>query len=110
MYLNNGGSVSSSDYVGVYAIMEVIEEDGDRVNVGKLSTGAGGLPVEGGFIWKNDRGSAYVDPDTPTSAQRVYMDGCSVIFELLPRDRIHETRSEATHATPMSTRSSTTTF
>lgn len=75
MYLNNGGTVSDSDYVGVYAIMEVVEEGDDRVDVGGLiSSGAGGLPVDGGFIWKVDRGSAYVDPDNPTSAQRAYID------------------------------------
>ena len=76
MYLNsNGGQLNSSDYVGLYAITETIEEGEDRVDVGELSTGAGGVPVEGGFIWKNDRGSAYVDPDAPTSAQRRYIDG-----------------------------------
>ena len=74
MYLNRSGEVTSGDYVGVYAIMEVIEEDEDRVDVGKLSTGAGGIPVEGGFIWKIDRGSPYVDPQSPTSAQRSYID------------------------------------
>ena len=75
MYLNRGGTVGSSDYVGVYAIMEVIEQGNDRVDVEPLTTGAGGVPVEGGFIWKNDRGSAYVDPDSTTSAQRRYIDG-----------------------------------
>ena len=76
MYLNsNGGTLSASDYVGVYAIIEVVEQGDDRVNVEPLTTGAGGLPVEGGFIWKNDRGSAYVDPESTTSAQRSYIDG-----------------------------------
>ena len=73
MYLNRSGTVSSSDYVGVYAIIEVIEAGDDRVDVGDLSTGAGGQPVEGGFIWKNDRGSAYVDPDPANSRQRSYI-------------------------------------
>ena len=75
MYLNSGGTVSESDYVGVYAIMEVIEQGDDRVDVEELTSGAGGQPVTGGFVWKNDRGSAYVDPDNPTSAQRSYIDG-----------------------------------
>ena len=75
MYLNNGGTLSSSDYVGVYAITEVIEQGDDRVDVEELTTGAGGLPVEGGFIWKNDRGNAYVDPESTTSTQRRYIDG-----------------------------------
>ncbi|MCA9212788.1 MAG: lamin tail domain-containing protein [Planctomycetales bacterium] len=73
MYLNTSGDVGSRDYIGVYAITEVIEEGEDRVNVGELSSGAGGQPVEGGFIWKNDRGNAYVDPDPTTSRQRSYI-------------------------------------
>ncbi|MEM7314477.1 MAG: CotH kinase family protein, partial [Planctomycetota bacterium] len=76
MYLDlNGGQLTQSDYVGVYAITEVIERGVDRVDVESLSTGAGGLPVEGGFVWKNDRGSAYVDPENPTSSQRSHIDG-----------------------------------
>ena len=73
MYLNRSGTVSTSDYVGVYAIMEVIEAGKDRVDVGDLSTGAGGQPVEGGFVWKNDRGSEFVDPDPANSRQRTYI-------------------------------------
>jgi hypothetical protein len=76
MYLNsNGGELNSSDYAGVYAIIEVIERGDDRVDVEPLATGAGGVPVQGGFVWKNDRGSSYVDPETTTSAQRQYIDG-----------------------------------
>ncbi len=76
MYLNTGGGdVTVSDYVGVYAIMEVVEAGDDRLHVGKLSTGAGGVPVSGGFVWKNDRGSPYVDPETLTAAQQAYVDG-----------------------------------
>jgi hypothetical protein len=74
VYLNtNGGRLNASDYRGVYAIMEVIERDDERVDVERLSSGAGGLPVTGGFIWKNDRGSAYVDPEGPNTAQRGYI-------------------------------------
>lgn len=62
-------------YNGVYAIVEVIERDDDRVDVEPLTTGAGGQPVEGGFIWKNDRGSAYVDPENLNANQRRYVDG-----------------------------------
>lgn len=76
MYLNTGGGdVTVSDYVGVYAIMEVIEAGDERLDVGDLSTGAGGVPVSGGFVWKNDRGSPYVDPETLTAAQQAYIDG-----------------------------------
>ncbi len=76
MYLNSdGGELTSSDYVGLYAIIEVVERDDDRIDVEPLTTGAGGVPVTGGFVWKNDRGSAYVDPEAPTTAQRQYIDG-----------------------------------
>ncbi|MBE3096092.1 MAG: lamin tail domain-containing protein [Planctomycetes bacterium] len=74
VYLNaNGGQVTASDYVGLYAVMEVIESGDDRVDVEPLSTGAGGVPVQGGFIWKNDRGSPYVDPELPNAAQQTYI-------------------------------------
>ena len=74
MYLDaNGGQVTASDYVGVYTVMEVIESGDDRVDVEPLSTGAGGVPVQGGFIWKNDRGSPYVEPEVPNAAQQTYI-------------------------------------
>ncbi|MCA9170431.1 MAG: CotH kinase family protein, partial [Planctomycetales bacterium] len=74
MYLDsNGGTLDTGDFVGLYAITEVIEEGDDRVDVGTLTTGAGGVPVQGGFIWKNDRGNAYVDPESPTTQQRTYI-------------------------------------
>ncbi|MCH8923701.1 MAG: CotH kinase family protein, partial [Planctomycetes bacterium] len=74
VYINfNGGRLHASDYRGVYAIMEVIERDDERVDVERLSSGAGGVPVTGGFVWKNDRGSAYVDPEGPSTAQRGYI-------------------------------------
>ena len=76
MYLNaNGGAVTASDYVGVYTVMEVIEQGDDRVDVEDLSTGAGGLPVEGGFAWKNDKSGLYISPEDPNTAQRSYIDG-----------------------------------
>jgi hypothetical protein len=74
MYLNaNGGDVTAADYVGLYVIMEVIESGDDRLDIDGLSTGAGGVPVSGGFIWKNDRGSPYVEPELPTTAQSIYI-------------------------------------
>ena len=74
MYLDSGGGVvTASDYVGIYAIMEVVEAGDDRVDVEPLSSGAGGVPVHGGFIWKNDRGSPYVEPEAPNSAQTSYI-------------------------------------
>lgn len=64
----------NGSYFGVYAIIETIERDDDRVDVEPLTSGLGGVPVEGGFVWKNDRGSAYVDPENVTTAQRQFID------------------------------------
>ena len=77
MYLDSGGGqVTAADYVGVYAIMEVVESGDDRLDVEPLiSSGAGGVPVDGGFLWKNDRGSPYVDPEVLTSSQQTYVNG-----------------------------------
>ena len=78
VFLNtNGGEVSQSDYVGIYAFMEEIKKGPDRVDVEELTSGAGGLPVEGGFIWKFDRDSPYVypRPEEMTSQQQSYIDG-----------------------------------
>ncbi|MGB2820953.1 MAG: CotH kinase family protein, partial [Phycisphaerae bacterium] len=78
MYLNaNGGEVTASDYVGVYALMEVVERGDDRVDIEALSSGAGGVPVDGGFAWKKDKSGKYVEPEDPNSAQRSFIDGYS---------------------------------
>ena len=75
LYLNiGGGQLSGSDYYGAYAIMEVIEQGDDRIDIEDLSSGAGGVPVSGGFAWKQDRGSHYVEPEDPNYAQRSYID------------------------------------
>ena len=75
VYLNsNDGSVSYSDHVGVYAITEVIEGGDERVDIEDLSSGAGGVPVTGGFIWRNDRDVRYQEPEVPTTAQRTAID------------------------------------
>ena len=76
MYLNaNGGEVTAADYVGVYAVMEFIESGDNRVDVEGLSSGAGGVPVDGGFAWKKDKTGTYIEPEDPNSAQRSYIDG-----------------------------------
>ncbi len=58
VFINTGGGNLSyaSDYVGVYALMEKIKRDGDRVDVRKLSPGDTSEPeVTGGYLWKKDR-------------------------------------------------------
>ncbi|MDG1891581.1 MAG: CotH kinase family protein [Verrucomicrobiota bacterium] len=57
VFLNtNGGAVNSSDYYGVYAFMEKISRDEDRVNVERLFPEHDRPPgITGGYILKIDR-------------------------------------------------------
>jgi hypothetical protein len=57
MFLNtNGGSVTMSDYVGVYVFMEKIKRDKNRVDIAKLEPVDNTEPaVTGGYIIKNDK-------------------------------------------------------
>ena len=57
LYLNTGGgTLSSSDYYGVYALMEKISRDADRVDVERLFVEHKKEPeVSGGYIFKIDR-------------------------------------------------------
>jgi len=57
MFLNtNGGSVTMSDYVGVYVLMEKIKRNRNRVNITKLDPADNTEPaVTGGYIIKNDK-------------------------------------------------------
>ena len=57
VYLNTGGgALSSSDYYGVYALMEKISRDADRVDVERLFEEHKKEPdVSGGYIFKIDR-------------------------------------------------------
>jgi hypothetical protein len=57
VYLNTGGgALSSSDYYGVYALMEKISRDADRVDVERLFGEHKQEPdVSGGYIFKIDR-------------------------------------------------------
>ncbi len=57
VYLNTGGgALSSSDYYGVYALMEKISRDADRVDVERLFAEHKQEPdVSGGYIFKIDR-------------------------------------------------------
>ena len=57
VYLNTGGgTLSSADYYGVYALMEKISRDADRVDVERLFDEHKKEPdVSGGYIFKIDR-------------------------------------------------------
>ena len=57
VYLNqNGGAVGSSDYWGVYVLMEKIKLGEDRVDIARQDSGTGEEPeVTGGYIFKKDR-------------------------------------------------------
>lgn len=56
----NGGSVDSSDYLGVYVLMENIKIDNDRVDIAQLDPTDNTEPdITGGYIIKIDRGSGW---------------------------------------------------
>jgi hypothetical protein len=61
VFLNTGGgSISDSDYFGVYVFMERVKRDPKRVDVAKLPPDAAAEPeITGGYIWKKDK----FDPD-----------------------------------------------
>jgi len=93
VFLNTGGSLSYSDYFGVYSLMETIERDDNRVDVAPLDplNPDHNTPpeVSGGYIFKVDRDDpnspdtfsagglslVYVDPDVKelTSQQKSYL-------------------------------------
>jgi len=97
VFMNTGGgNISySSDYVGVYSLMEKIKRDGDRVDVRKLSSGDTNEPeVSGGYLWKKDRldpgdggfsvnsmgrfGWVYPKEDNVVAAQQTWLRGTSM--------------------------------
>lgn len=57
VYVNTGGgTLSSSDYHGVYSLMEKIKRGADRVDVERLTAGAETEPeITGGYMLKIDR-------------------------------------------------------
>ena len=57
LYMNTGGgALSTADYYGVYALMEKIDRDSDRVDVEKIFSEHKSSPeVSGGYILKIDR-------------------------------------------------------
>lgn len=89
-YNPNGGDVSMADYRGVYVFMENIKANEDRVPIKRLDPCDTAEPaVTGGYIWKKDKGAnadvtfstireghtmAFVEPDAPSSRQRIWLD------------------------------------
>ena len=61
VFLNHdGGSLSSSDYYGVYVFMEKIKQGPGRVDVAELPDSVTSEPdISGGYVWKLDK----PDPD-----------------------------------------------
>jgi hypothetical protein len=60
MFLNtDGGTVSSSDYIGVYVFMEKIKRGADRVDIAALEPSDNAEPqISGGYIFKKDKPDA----------------------------------------------------
>ena len=54
---NNGGKLNySSDYRGIYVLMEKIKIDDNRVDIAELSPNDNAEPdITGGYIWKKDK-------------------------------------------------------
>lgn len=93
VYLNTqaSGSVSASDYIGLYSLTENLKRDADRIDIDELTPEMDAEPeVTGGYILKVDRGGAndtqitggsqrilIVEPDADsvTTAQRNYIQG-----------------------------------
>ncbi|MCU0858944.1 MAG: CotH kinase family protein, partial [Pontiellaceae bacterium] len=65
VFLNyDGGSVSASDYCGLYVLLEKIKIGPDRVDIKKLSPAADTEPdISGGYLWKKDKMEAIDDPN-----------------------------------------------
>ena len=74
VFLNHGGgSISDSDYYGVYVFMEKIKRAGGRVDIADLPDSVNSEPdISGGYIWKKDK----LDPGAQTfSAAGTMMTG-----------------------------------
>ncbi|MBM4151929.1 MAG: hypothetical protein FJ220_00195 [Kiritimatiellaceae bacterium] len=55
----DGGSISATDYNGLYVLMEKIKIGPDRVDIQKLSPSATNAPdITGGYLWKLDKAEA----------------------------------------------------
>jgi len=57
VFLNyDGGSLTASDYFGVYVLMEKIKIDPNRLDIDKVSPAADSEPdISGGYLWKKDK-------------------------------------------------------
>ncbi|MBN2312276.1 MAG: CotH kinase family protein [Sedimentisphaerales bacterium] len=64
VFLNTGGGgISSSDYIGVYVLMEKIKRGENRVDIAELEPSHNGEPeISGGYIFKKDK----LDTGEPT--------------------------------------------
>jgi hypothetical protein len=59
VYLStDGGPIVQEDFLGFYTVMERIKRGKARVDVKKLSTGATGSDLTGGYILRDDKGPA----------------------------------------------------
>jgi hypothetical protein len=94
-------SMSMSDYLGVYAIMERIERGQDRVDIAKLNQLTDSEEkITGGYIFKKDKAPHdvtlrtrterqtldFVDPPDPTKAQKNYLTDYINAFEVALHD------------------------
>ncbi|MCZ6765330.1 MAG: CotH kinase family protein, partial [bacterium] len=91
MFLStNGGVLTSSEYVGVYVLMETVKRGKDRVDIERMSPSENSDPeVTGGYLLRFEpsnivpdsieatrwKAVEILDPDPPTQQQRDYIGG-----------------------------------
>lgn len=81
------GSLTGSDYFGVYSFMEKITRGSDRVNVENLTTVDNALPnVQGGYMFKVDRLDAGEVGLRPLAGQSFGGAGANVLAWVNPRE------------------------
>ena len=70
----NGGSLSNSDYVGTYVLMEKIKRDNNRLDIAELTPSDKSEPeITGGYIWKKDKPGAGDRPFRTSRGQELRM-------------------------------------
>ncbi|MFC1759765.1 CotH kinase family protein, partial [Planctomycetota bacterium] len=70
----NGGSLSNSDYVGTYVLLEKIKRDNNRLDLAELTPSDNAEPeITGGYIWKKDKPGAGDRPFRTSRGQELRM-------------------------------------
>ncbi|MFN0129036.1 MAG: CotH kinase family protein, partial [Verrucomicrobiales bacterium] len=116
----DGGSVTASDYRGVYVLIEKIKRDSERVAIEKLNPlMTDPALISGGYIFKKDKAGIgntsfststygqtfqFVEPETPNAAQLGWLNSNVNAFEaaLAGANFAHPTTGYAAYMDPLS--------